>query len=406
MKTTGPKSPRAQQSEFDLSHMVDGGSGKKAYYAAMDGLRTVAITMVLVEHFGGPLGSYWAAGYYGVDLFFVISGFLITAILIRNPASSFRESYVKFMGRRSLRIFPVYYFALLLLWIGNFPQTRENMLYLATYTWNYATVHFKGEGNNLFYLWSLAVEEQFYLVWPLIALTLRRNLVALFVVTICIVAIGYSQLVLNVFPSLQPYNYVGLINRMGSLGLGAAGAIAVSLRWFPRFWYQSLTFEIVVFAVLGCALTTDQVFRLPLLGFCSLVLVTKSMEGRFRVPGVAAVLQSRIAVYIGQISYGIYVYHWPLGVWLTWYVFDPIWTNIDFSLLGPLSILRWHAWIVKLPLFFAVTVFVAHLSHKYFERPILRLKDRWFPTRSAMDDRTRSLTLSPVRSDDSPEMLH
>jgi peptidoglycan/LPS O-acetylase OafA/YrhL len=355
---------------------------KPNYYAHMDGLRTLAISMVIIEHFGGPLGSFWTAGYYGVDLFFVISGFLITSILIRNPDTSFREGYAKFMGRRALRIFPVYYLALLVLWIISFPQARDNMFYLATYTWNYASVHIAGE-NHLFYLWSLAVEEQFYLVWPLIALTLRNHLIPLLLVTIGIVMIGYAQLVLNIFPPLTPYNYVGLINRMGSLGLGSAGAIAVSLRLIPRFWYESLSLEIATYAVLGWALCTDHLIRLPLLGLCSLVLVTKSVEGRFQLPGVATALKSRISTYIGRISYGIYVYHWPLGVLLTWYVFDPIWLRIDFSILGPLSALRWHAWLVKLPLFFAITIGVAALSHKYFERPLLRLKDRWFPTRQA-----------------------
>lgn len=347
------------------------------YYEAVDGLRTTAITLVMIEHFGGPMGSFFSAGYYGVDLFFVISGFLITGILIRPTVQGFWGGYRTFMGRRALRIFPVYYVALAILWLINFPQAREQVLYLATYTWNYRCVEAKG---YLYYLWSLSVEEQFYLVWPFLVIGMRNHLRALMAVTIVIVCLAYGQLVFNVIPSLSPYDYTGLINRMGSLGMGAAGAMALRIRLIPRFWYDSIIWELATFGMLGWALCSETKFRLPVLGGCSLVLVTKAVSGRFCLPGIVAVLTCRFAVYIGRISYGIYVYHWPLGVLLTQYVFDPIWLRIDFGQFGSLAVLRYHSWIIKLPLFFVATVALAHLSNRYFERPILGLKDRWFPS--------------------------
>ena len=135
----------------------------------LDGLRGVAILLVLVHHFGGPLAGIVDLGYYGVDLFFVISGYLITSILVKTPGS-FLHAYWIFFGRRLLRIFPPYYATLLVLFIANVGNIRDNIFYFSTYTWNYAKDQWHEGG--LFYLWSLSVEEQFYLFWPLIILSL------------------------------------------------------------------------------------------------------------------------------------------------------------------------------------------------------------------------------------------
>jgi peptidoglycan/LPS O-acetylase OafA/YrhL len=115
-------------------------------------------------------------GYYGVDLFFVISGFLITGILLKEPEGNMGTALKRFFGRRALRIFPPYYLLLVVLLIFNMEPARELWVSLFTYTFNYAGTIYKGvHGENaLFYLWSLSVEEQFYIVWPFLILGLRR----------------------------------------------------------------------------------------------------------------------------------------------------------------------------------------------------------------------------------------
>jgi len=350
----------------------------KNYFRELDGLRAFAITLVIIEHFGGPLGSFYSGGYYGVDLFFIISGFLITSILLKSQDSSFWEAYRMFMGRRVLRIFPIYYLALFIFYAVDFASSRADIGWLVTYTWNYAAVWNK---NELFYLWTLSVEEQYYLFWPLLVFALRYRTRTLFAITLLIVVIGYGQLLFDLFPTLTPSNYTGLFNRMGSLGLGSAGAIAVSRGWNLNVLSESLSIEIVTIGVLAWALTASSNcnVRLPFLGLCSLIIVLKAVIGEFKIRQIGAVLSSNIAVFIGRVSYGIYIIHWPLGIMLTIYVFDPVWLQIDFSNLGHLENLRRHSWIFKLPMVYVATVVVAYFSYRYFEKPFLNLKDRWFP---------------------------
>jgi len=144
----------------------------------LDGLRGVAILMVLLFHFGGPpinlctwLLSY---GWAGVDLFFVLSGFLITTILLNTKDSP--QYFSSFYGRRVLRIFPLYFMALALYfhvempWLVSHKQATAvsvgDQLWCWFYLLNWHDVT-AGINGNLSHLWSLSIEEQFYLVWPL-----------------------------------------------------------------------------------------------------------------------------------------------------------------------------------------------------------------------------------------------
>ncbi len=198
--------------------------------------------------------------------------------------------------------------------------------------------------------------------------------------TSVLVAVSYCQLVYNIFPVFSPYNYTGLVNRMGSLGLGAIGAIGFVGGWIPRRLLTNRLIDLLTWALLIWALISETAYRLPVMGACSLMLVLKGVNGDYAIPWVHGVLAHPAVTFVGRISYGIYVYHWPLGLALNEYVFDPLWLSIDFSALGPLAKLRWHAWLIKLPLYYLATVGVAYLSYRYFESPLLRLKDRWFPS--------------------------
>jgi peptidoglycan/LPS O-acetylase OafA/YrhL len=357
-------------------------SASRPFYPRLNGLRAVAVSLVLIHHFGGSLAGFWDQGYYGVDLFFVISGYLITGILL-DSRGTFREAYIQFVGRRTLRIFPVYYAALLILWLLDFGGTRDNLLWLATYTWNYARDRW--DGSRLFYLWSLSVEEQFYLFWPVLVLMLRRSPRWLWMATAGVIAVGYGQLLFNILPALKPWNYTGLINRMGSLGLGALGAVLIRSGWKPERLLNSLIPELLVWAVLVWAQFTDLRVRFPVMGVCSLMLVLKAVHGRFRFPGLERLFDQPVVQHLGTVSYGIYVYHFPLGRMLEQWLFDPLWLSIPFDSLGPLARLRWHAWVIKLPLFSAVTWMLASASYRWFEKPLLRLKDVWFPAASGID---------------------
>src|SRR6266568_1679125 len=142
------------------------------YVNKIDGLRFVAIALVVIEHFAPFIGERYTMAYYGVDLFFVISGFLITSILFNSRQNdTFFNSYKKFIGRRTLRIFPIYYLTILILFLINLEVVRQYLFYFLTYTYNYAWIYYKIPLNPVRPFWSLCVEEQFYLFWPIIVLS-------------------------------------------------------------------------------------------------------------------------------------------------------------------------------------------------------------------------------------------
>lgn len=143
------------------------------YYQKIDGLRCLAIIAVMVHHMAGILSTYVDWGYFGVDLFFVISGFLITLILLKTKGS-FKAAYGKFLARRSLRIFPLYYFALLILVLIGHPLVLQELGYLLTYTYNYRYPMIS-EASPVGHFWSLGVEEQYYLFWPFIVLGFKKR---------------------------------------------------------------------------------------------------------------------------------------------------------------------------------------------------------------------------------------
>lgn len=366
-------------------------SNALSYRPQIDGLRFVAIACVFYEHFGfNPFQQYgnpWLSldpGYYGVDLFFVISGFLITSILLQDSSPSGLRAYKTFMGRRMLRIFPIYYLVILILTGLDTQGAREFAPWLLTYTFNYGVVLEETE-TPLFYLWSLSVEEQFYVFWPILVLALRNNQKILLVLTVPIICFAYAQICFHIVPSLSPFNYTGLPNRMGSLGLGALGAILEFRRIIPANWTKSRWVEGFAVLLTLVVLAVSFRWRFPLMGCVSLFLVLKAFRSDFRIPLVRQLLENKKLVYLGAISYGLYLYHIPISLYFTPYLFDSVWHAIPFDKFGALAKLQWHPWLIKLPLYSLITIGVAAFSFRFIESPILRLKSRWFPYRKLVE---------------------
>jgi peptidoglycan/LPS O-acetylase OafA/YrhL len=344
------------------------------YFEKIDGLRCIAISAVLVHHITGIFSTYIDWGYFGVDLFFIISGFLITLILLKSKGA-FKKVYGNFLARRSLRIFPLYYFALALLFIIGHPVVREHIGYLVSYTFNYK-YPFITEGNPIGHFWSLCVEEQYYLFWPIIVLGLKQHLNILKAVVIIMIIFAYLQITFHIIPSIKMYNYTGLLTRMGSLGLGSFGAmIFLKQSKYLKFILNNTYVELLMYGVALIAL----VFLKPFfMGLSSLFFVLKAAENSFHFDWINTLLSHKKVLYIGRISYGLYVYHIIVIYYFTPYVFDPFWTRINFESFGKLAILQYHSWLLKLPLYTAITILISELSYRYFESPILKLKDRFF----------------------------
>lgn len=354
----------------------------KKYYDKIDGLRGVAILLVLVDHF---LLEYFTGtrireintGYYGVDLFFVISGFLITSILLKVKGDSFKSKYVNFIVRRALRIFPIYYLTLLVLFSLNLPIVRDKIVYLLTYTYNYSHVY-STLNHPITHFWSLSVEEQFYLFWPVLVLLLATRKKQLLIITIAITVLSYAQLLLELITPLAQFQYVGLLSRVGSLGLGAIGAVRFSDKNLPRKVFDNKWIELGVFLLIVVSLLVKYELRPLVFGLCSFFIVMKATQYNFQTFYIERLLKSTRLKKIGEISYGIYVYHLPISYFFIKYVFDPVWNSIDFEPLGSLGVVKYHSWFFKLILNTLLSILFAMLSYRLIEKPILALKDRYF----------------------------
>lgn len=295
------------------------------YLPQLDGLRALAVAGVLLTHYlprpgDWPLGVYW--GGLGVRLFFVLSGFLITGILLRESAGADRQPGARgfllrhFYLRRILRLAPVYYLTLVLMYACDAPATRE------TFWWHFfylSNVKFALTGNWQGYVahfWSLAVEEQFYLVWPLALLFVPRRRLVLVAATLIPAAIvyrgvagtaGLSEVTVAVLPP----------NSMDALLVGALLALGVEQGWMtanqgPWTWlawgglavWGASEFGGFASRLLGCASETGMAL---FFGW----VVLRAAEGSTGLPW--RLLQNRVLCHLGKISYGIYVVHNLVG---------------------------------------------------------------------------------------------
>ncbi len=353
----------------------------------LDGLRAFAAAFVVLYHFWRPVRDYVHLGGVGVRVFFVLSGFLITGILLqaRLQSDGGRTSagvvLRRFYIRRVLRIFPLYYLVLAIAWYARVDGAREGVLWHGAYLSN---VHFflvnavrHGEwGGHLGHFWSLAVEEQFYLAWPWVILFAPRGWLPGIALGTAAVGPLFRYLVFTATGNdITPVLLPGCID---SLALGAYLAMTVA----PAFAAHSLVRPIgtgvlwsglVLFGAYQAAERTDGFWVFRLVSFdlavalVGLWLVARTSRGMTGLPG--RVLELAPVRYLGTISYGIYVYHLILPDLL------------------PRAARRWGHPELFAPLgdqtlpylvFYSIaTIAVAAISWHCFEGPINRVKDRF-----------------------------
>jgi peptidoglycan/LPS O-acetylase OafA/YrhL len=356
----------------------------------LDGVRGIAILLVLAHHLLPAtaeslhlkaLQGFFESGWIGVDLFFVLSGFLITGILFEglNGDHYFRNFY----ARRFLRIFPLYYAVLLLFIVFTRPLQIEwhgrqfgYLLYLQNtglFKLLPGTVVFPVAGIGHF--WSLAVEEQFYMVWPLVVFGLRKpNRIMFFTVFVAFsVLLVRTILVLFHVSSWGLYSYTPF--RADALLLG--GCLAMLLRSSSRATLSAYAPAMLfissapLFAIAYRTGYLDYVnsglvesVGFTLLAFASVALITLSVDGPH---WLRAVMKSLFLRFFGKYSYGIYVIHFPV-------------LGITTYLIGKHMPGVWGARAVLIPATcFLCTIALAYLSYNFFEEPILKLK-RYFPS--------------------------
>ena len=356
------------------------------YEPCIDGWRAVAAAMVLVSHFfpHHEAPSKWThLGENGVIIFFIISGYLISTILfaakeqVEEERLSMGGALRRFYVRRVLRIAPIYYGSILAMCALGSQPVRDGVWWHLTYTTNFAQVFLGTDFKNALHFWTLAVEEQFYVVWPLIVLAMPRArlgvmLRAVFFGSVALVlfagACGASWPLLTMLP-------VG--GKSIALGFGALLA-------FGRFYGNGVSQKVARSALwLGAPVFVfsqwiwwrhggwEAAYNRPdykLTYVWSVTLFFGWFFIRSLVPGswLARFLSLPPLRYLGRISYGVYVYHWLLDPY-----FISIWKRIGLG--SPAD--RVSEGCFKS----ATAIVLAALSWHLFEKPILSLKDRLAP---------------------------
>jgi peptidoglycan/LPS O-acetylase OafA/YrhL len=374
----------------------------RGYLPVLNGVRGLAILMVLLFHFVGTVPpsnriertvvGVTNYGAYGVELFFILSGFLITGILY--DTHSHPRYFRNFYMRRLLRIFPLYYGVLVLIFFVA-PliallrgPTLDYLVDRQAWAWLYAVnIYIAKQGEWSFsyldHFWSLSIEEHFYFFWPLVVFALARRPRALIAVSL---ATALAAMLARLIGSLMGLNwwttYTLTPFRLDGLAMGAF--LAVMARQ-PRGLERLARALPLVVAVVGGLLAVTFVWTrfvsqeglelvLPVRAALILMLLACLLVWALITPERSATSRffcSRVMVFLGTYSYGLYVYHHLISYYLTS-------NRTDLELAGWLGS---HAAAVAMQatLGASASLALAYLSYEIFEKPFLRLK-RLFET--------------------------
>jgi len=347
--------------------------------AGLDGLRGLAVLLVLLYH-----ARVFAPGWIGVSIFFVLSGFLITGILYRQKDAPLGPSLKSFYGRRFLRIFPLYY-AYLFLLVSAMPFVpavralglRQDLPWALTYTFDvYQALSNATHTAMTSHLWSLSVEEQFYLVWPAVVLLLPRRWLARVVWSLVLAG------PLMRFATMAAWRHLGVgtdnpfwdlyvlpTSHIDAFAMGAALCLRPMRLSKAGLGVATGAFVAVCLAIrrhdgllpLGLPHAGAYLWGYSAIDALSAGLVLLVARGELGT----RFFRSRPLTALGRVSYGVYILHYP--------VVQIVVTLARRRIASP-PLLHLTTFMIGLP----VTVALASASYRWLERPLLLLKDVWF----------------------------
>ena len=358
-----------------------------AHVPALDGIRGIAVLIVVASHLPVLL-SYqvvtpWnnvnrllSGGFLGVDIFFVLSGFLITSLLLMERSNQARISLPKFYARRGLRLLPALCLLLAVDFMisifeksslsGQWNETWTSLLYLNNWyhVWpwlRHGSLNFE---SNLGHLWSLAVEEQFYLLWPITLIFLlklrKTKVLSPVIIVLLIAAIVLRRIALWHADVFWMVILIRTDARLDSLFIGALLAlfyryVVVNKTVLKLFAYAALPLFIVI-AYQGPNSSFFYTSGFTLVAVVVFVMILASVEQTW---SVCRVLEQSWLRFIGRISYGIYLWHFVVFTFLSKHFF-----------VGPR--------IFRIVLGLSITLAITMTSWYLVEQPALRLKNRRF----------------------------
>jgi peptidoglycan/LPS O-acetylase OafA/YrhL len=341
------------------------------YQPALDGIRGIAIAVVLAFHGGW---SWMTGGYVGVSVFFTLSGFLITTLLLLEHDRTGRVDIGRFVGRRVRRLLPASLVCLAVIvvcsWRGWFVATdrlRGDIVAAALQVANWRALTGQQSYADLVaasagvvgpvdHFWSLSIEEQFYWVWPLASLGLfarwrhRNGRIAALALATTVAAVAAVVIARRWGADAA---YWSTPARLGEILVGALLAAVVRGRTMPRWcgWSGVVGLAVVLWAAITWPSGSGPAYTgwLPVFALASAAVIAG-----VQVPGLLRRACSwRPLVWLGTVSYGVYLYHWPLFALL-----DSERTRLD----------GWPLFLVRL----TVTLAVAAMSARWLEQPIRR----------------------------------
>jgi len=352
----------------------------RSHVPPLDGLRGIAVLLVLWAHVPDDMGGgvvhllhkVIQPGYLGVDIFFVLSGFLITRILMYGREHKKPLGY--FLIRRAFRIFPIYYLLIALLvflapgkylfWCATY---LSNFVFSFDYVWDAARQMPIFDSNPMRHTWSLCVEEHFYMVWPLIIYFAPRD--TLKPIAVAVVISGMLLALMASFTAgdlpLYPMLYRGTQFRVMSLALGGLFALyepSVKIGT-SRPWLMFVCFFLPAAGLLAFASTMEVPWKpsVKMIGFAlmSSSIFLAALGTMTLGKGVSAVLSKGPLAYAGRISYGVYLYHFPIYFVL----------GVLDEEANPSAMLTFQG--------IGLTFVVATVSFYLLERPILKYASRY-----------------------------
>lgn len=368
------------------------------YISGLDGMRGLAVLFIIIFHYWPAHNAYLQGGFIGVDIFFVISGFLITSLLLIEQTQNKIVSIKNFWLRRARRLFPALFFLLLVLIAtsfllpklydylckfemdniaryipdmdGEWVDLKPQLIAAACYVSNWFMVfkdfsYFEIMGRPLLlgHLWSLAIEEQFYLIWPVLFLVFRHKIYNHKVLYIIFVLTVISLLSLIILGQATPHDaraYYGTDTRSYALLLGALVAIfnqkkSLALyEWLKKYSQVLGLLGLIVLFFSASYLRGGSIYLfqygLPLVAIASALVIISIITKPHGA--LCVILENKILKYIGTRSYGLYLWHWPLFI-----ITDPAYT---YEIAG------FNLFLVRIIALLAIVEF----SYRIIEMPI------------------------------------
>ncbi len=356
----------------------------KGYIPQLDGIRGLAIILVISFHYFGyiPVFSF---GWCGVDLFFVLSGYLITSRLVASQKE--KNHLKKFYINRALRILPIYYLTLILFYTGfNLLVKNENFYLFDFYNHNWASFAFFFQNwtfifyhglkeNFLTHFWSLAIEEQFYLVWPffLYIFLQKKWFYKMIFIVILLIAISRTFIYIQ-HPdwSDYPYYYYNTFCRMDGFLIG--GSLWLFQKSNNRRPLALYYFIALLAVILGIYFTGNASVSNPFISTIGYTLIAITFAGLIHAASsnssklISIIFNYRWLRFIGKISYGLYIFHWI--------VLRVLEVRIEKKLSNLEYFSNQGAHLLSLFICLLVTFTVSTISYFYFELYFLKRKVR------------------------------